>query len=458
MGRARRPMPPPFFPMTEGRKIMRYRSHSGPARPLARPGSPAHRRYGVSPDARRPSPAPPSSTASLLGRTGRAPAAETGFLPFALPDIGQEEIDEVVDSLRSGWLTTGPKVHRFEHEFARFIGGPVEALAVNSATSGLHLALEALGIGAGDEVITSPYTFTATAEVIRYLGARPVFVDIDPGTLNIDPARIESAITPRTKAIIPVHFAGLPCEMASILALANQHGLKVVEDAAHALPATYRGTTVGALGSDATVFSFYATKTLATGEGGMVVTRDPAIAARCRVMRLHGITRDVFDRYTATKPAWQYEVVSPGFKYNMTDVAASLGIHQLAKATAMQQKRQRMASVYNEALAGLPIVLPPTAPGGETHAWHLYVIRLCAGALTGRHGLIEALPERGIGTSVHFIPLHIHPYWRDTYGLRPQDFPHALASYERAVSLPLYTRMTDRDQQRVISGLQSLLG
>lgn len=254
------------------------------------------------------------------------------FLPFALPDTGEEEIAEVVDSIRSGWLTTGPKTKRFEQEFAGFIGNGVEAVAVNSATAGLHLALEAIGVCPGDEVITTPYTFTATAEVIRYLGADPVFVDIDPATFNIDPARIEAAVTPRTKAIIPVHFAGLACDMESILAIARKHGLKVVEDAAHALPATCSGKLVGTMESDATVYSFYATKTITTGEGGMIVTRDPETAARCRTMRLHGISRDAFDRYTSTKPSWYYEVVAPGFKYNMTDIAASLGIHQLKKA------------------------------------------------------------------------------------------------------------------------------
>jgi UDP-4-amino-4-deoxy-L-arabinose-oxoglutarate aminotransferase len=254
------------------------------------------------------------------------------FLPFALPDIGEEEIAEVVDALRSGWLTTGPKTGAFEKEFAAFIGGGARALAVNSATAGLHLALEALGVGTGDEVITTPYTFTATAEVIRHLGANPVFVDIDPRTFNIDPEKIEHAITTRTRVILPVHFAGLACEMDSIIAVARKYGLKIVEDAAHALPATYRGRMIGALDTDATVYSFYATKTVTTGEGGMIVTRDEKIAERCRVMRLHGISRDAFDCYTSTKPAWRYEVVAPGFKYNMTDLAAAIGVQQLKKA------------------------------------------------------------------------------------------------------------------------------
>jgi len=379
------------------------------------------------------------------------------FLPFALPDIGEEEIAEVVDSLRSGWVTTGPKTKRFEQEFADFLGGGCEAIAVNSATAGLHLALEAIGIGAGDEVITTPYTFTATAEVVRYLGAHPVFVDIDPATLNIDVSKIEAAITPRTKAIMPVHFAGLSCDMDAIIRLARKHGLKVVEDAAHALPTRTNDKLIGTLDSDATVFSFYATKTITTGEGGMVVTRDASIAARCKVMRLHGISRDAFDRYVSTKPSWQYEVVAPGFKYNMTDMAASMGIHQLKKARRFQQKRQEMAERYHRELAGLPVQLPPVAPFGDMHAWHLYVIRLGEGSPIGRDAFIEAMAQRGIGCSVHFIPLHLQPYWRDTYKLEPEDFPHALQAYRQAVSLPLYTRMSDDDLSKVIAAIRDIL-
>lgn len=379
------------------------------------------------------------------------------FLPFALPDIGEEEINEVLDSLRSGWLTTGPKTKRFEEDFAAFTGAGTEAIAVNSATAGLHLALEAIGIGPDDEVITTPYTFTATAEVVRYLGADPVFVDIDPGTFNIDPARIEAAITPRTKAIIPVHFAGLACEMDAILTIARKHGLKVVEDAAHALPTTCKGRLIGSMDSDATVYSFYATKTITTGEGGMVVVRNPEVAKRCRIMRLHGISRDAFDRYTSTKPSWHYEVVAPGCKYNMTDIAASLGIHQLKKAWGFQKKREAMAIRYDKAFRDLPAILPPKAPAGDTHAWHLYVIRLPDEAPVTRDRFIELMAEKGVGCSVHFIPLHLHPYWRDRYNLKPEDFPNALKAYERAVSLPLFTKMNDEDQQRVITAVREIL-
>ncbi|MFN0087464.1 MAG: DegT/DnrJ/EryC1/StrS family aminotransferase [Blastocatellia bacterium] len=379
------------------------------------------------------------------------------FLPFALPDIGEEEINEVVDSLRSGWLTTGPKAQRFERDFAEFIGGEGQALAVNSATAGLHLVLEALGIGPGDEVITTPYTFTATAEVVRYFGADPVFVDIDPQTFNIDPARIEQAVTPRTKVIMPVHFGGLACEMGPIIEIARRRGLKVVEDAAHALPATWRGTMIGALDTDATVFSFYATKTITTGEGGMIVTRDEEIARRCRVMRLHGISRDAFDRYTSTKPAWHYEVIAPGYKYNMTDLAAAIGIQQLKKARGFQSRRAEMAARYDRELAGLPLLLPPRAPGGDAHSWHLYVIRLSGEMELSRDAFIQGMTERGIGCSVHFIPLHLHPYWRETYNLHPDDFPHARRAFERAVSLPIYTRMTRADQTRVIETIHEAL-
>jgi dTDP-4-amino-4,6-dideoxygalactose transaminase len=381
----------------------------------------------------------------------------TSFLPFALPDIGDEEINEVLDSLRSGWLTTGQKTKRFEEDFAAFVGDDFDAIAVNSATAGLHLALEALGIGPGDEVITTTYTFTATAEVVRYLGADPVFVDIDPYTFNIDPIKIEAAITPRTKAIIPVHFAGLSCDMDAILAIAGKHGLKVVEDAAHALPTTCRGRLIGSLGSDATVYSFYATKTITTGEGGMIVTRDPEVAKRCRIMRLHGISRDAFDRYTSTKPSWHYEVVAPGCKYNMTDIAASLGIHQLKKAVSFQKKREDMARCYDEAFCELPLVLPPKAISGDIHAWHLYVIRLTDDAPVLRDRFIELMAEKGVGCSVHFIPLHLHPYWRDRYNLQSTDFPQSLHAYEMAVSLPIYTRMNEIDQAKVISLVKEIL-
>ncbi len=385
--------------------------------------------------------------------------SQTNFLPFALPEIGDEEIAEVVDTLRSGWVTTGPKARRFEQEFVAFLGDDsLQAIAVNSATAGLHLALEALGIGPGDEVITTTHTFTATAEVVRYLGADVKLVDIDPATLNIDPAAIEAAITPRTKAIMPVHYAGLAVDMDAIFAIADKHGLKVVEDAAHALPTTYKQQLVGLLRSDAVVFSFYANKTMTTGEGGMLVTRDAQLAARAKVMRLHGINRDAFDRFTAKVPSWYYEIVAPGFKYNLTDIAAAMGLHQLKRLKGFQERREQIAARYDEALADLPLILPPRpAHAGDVHSWHLYVVRLADGATINRDQLIDSLFADGIGVSVHYIPLHLHPYWKDRYDLKPEQFPHSQKAYERMVTLPLYTRMTDADVERVIAAVRKAL-
>jgi dTDP-4-amino-4,6-dideoxygalactose transaminase len=393
------------------------------------------------------------------------------FLPFALPEIGDEEIAEVVDTLKSGWITTGPKARRFEHAFTEFLtehplppgegrgegAAPLESIAVNSATAGLHLALEALGIGPGDEVITTTHTFTATAEVARYLGADVKLVDIDPVTLNIDPKAVEAAITPRTKCIIPVHYAGLAADMPAILALAKKHNLKVVEDAAHALPTTCGGRLVGTLQSDATVFSFYANKTITTGEGGMLVTRNPELAKRARVMRLHGMSRDAFDRFTATLPSWYYEIVAPGFKYNLTDIAAALGIHQLKRLRGFQHRREQIAAQYNAAFEALPVIVPPGPANGDVHAWHLYVLRLADGAAIERNAFIERLFAAGIGCSVHYTPLHLQPYWRDRYGLKPESFPHAQRAYERMVSLPLYTRMSDADVSRVVAAVRAAL-
>ena len=381
------------------------------------------------------------------------------FLPFARPDIGDAEIAAVTQALCSGWVTTGPTTHKFEQAFTDYLGGSgLQSIAVNSATAGLHLALEALGIGPGDEVIAPTLTFTATVEVVRYLGADPVLVDVDPVTLNIDPDAIRAAITPRTKAIMPVHYAGLACRMDEILAIAREHNLKVVEDAAHALPTTWQGTLVGQLQSDATVFSFYANKTITTGEGGMAVTRDTQLAERMRVMRLHGMSRDAFDRFSSKTPAWYYEIVAPGFKYNMTDIAAAMGVEQLARLPQFVQRRQHLAARYQAQLASLPLVLPADAPAGDAHAWHLYVVRLAPGARAGRDEIIQALSDRGIGTSVHYVPLHRQPYWRDRYQLTPARFPHAEAAYQCMLSLPLFTAMHDTDQDRVIGALHELLG
>jgi dTDP-4-amino-4,6-dideoxygalactose transaminase len=380
------------------------------------------------------------------------------FLPYSLPEIGEDEIKEVVDTLRSGWVTTGPKCQRFEADFKAFLGDDgVTALAVNSATAGLHLALEALGVGPGDEVITTTHTFTATAEVVRYLGADVVLVDIDPQTLCIDVDAVAAALTPRTKVIMPVHFAGLSADMKRLLALAQQHGVKVVEDAAHALPTTCGGRLIGTLASAATVFSFYANKTLTTGEGGMAVTADPELAQRMKVMRLHGMSRDAFDRFTTKVPAWRYDIVAPGFKYNLTDIAAAMGIHQLRRLPAFAQRRAAIAQRYHAAWADLPVRLAPGPALGETHAWHLYVLRLRADAPCDRDTLIERLFAAGIGCSVHYIPLHLQTYWRERYQLRSDDYPHSQAAFESMLSVPLYTRMSDEDVERVIHAVRAAL-
>ncbi len=381
------------------------------------------------------------------------------FLPFALPDIGEAEIAEVVDTLRSGWVTTGPKAKRFEDDFRAFLGdADLYCLAVNSATAGLHLALEALGIGPGDEVITTTHTFTATAEVARYLGADVVLVDIDPATLCIAPAAVEAALTPRTRAVIPVHYGGRAADMAAILDIARRHDLRVVEDAAHALPATHDGALIGTLDSDATVFSFYANKTITTGEGGMLVTRDPEVAQRVKTMRLHGISRDAFDRFTSSVPSWYYEIVAPGFKYNLTDIAAALGLQQLKRAHAFQARRAEIAACYDELLRGLPLTLPPHAAGADLHSWHLYPVRLTDAARLSRDTTIERLFEARIGCSVHYIPLHLQPYWRDRYRLTPEQFPHSQHAFERLISLPIYPKMDDAGVQRVVDALAAALG
>ena len=397
---------------------------------------------------------------------------EPAFIPFARPDIGEAEIQAVAHAMRSGWVTTGPETKAFEQEFAAYLQSSgatgsaqeesgaenaLHAIAVNSATAGLHLALEALGIGPGDEVIAPTLTFTATVEVARYLGADAVLVDVDPVTLNISPAAIEAAITPRTKAILPVHYGGLACDMDAIFAIARQHGLHVVEDAAHALPTTYKGTLVGQLPSAATVFSFYANKTMTTGEGGMVVTPNAELAARMKIMRLHGINRDAFDRFTSRTPAWYYEIVAPGFKYNMTDMAGALGRVQLQRLPAFWQRRQQLADRYLQALRDLPLVLPAAAPAGDQHSWHLFVLRLSDAANVTRDEVIQQLSEAGIGTSVHYVPLHRQPYWRDRYGLRPEQFPVADAAYQRMFSIPLFTAMSDAEQERIITALRRIV-
>jgi perosamine synthetase len=371
------------------------------------------------------------------------------FLPFALPDTDGTEIAQVSSVIQSGWITTGPKTAEFEAAFAAYAGAR-HAVAVNSGTAAMHLALDAIGLEQQDEVITTPYTFAATAEVVRYFRARPVLVDVEPRTLNIDPALIEAAITPRTRAILPVHLAGIAASMNEILEIARRHSLPVVEDAAHALPTRHGGRLVGAIG-DLTCFSFYATKSLTTGEGGMICTENDAWAERCRIMSLHGISRNAWNRYAA-EGSWFYEILAPGYKYNLTDVAAAMGLAQLAKLDRMRDRRAAIARRYSEAFAEVPeLEVPLDAPPDGQHAWHLYMLRLRLERLRcDRAAFVEAMRSENIGVSVHFIPLHLHPYYRETYGYRPEDFPVAYREYLREVSLPIYSRMTREDVEDVI--------
>ncbi len=375
-------------------------------------------------------------------------------VPFARPDIGDAEVEAVVRVLRSGWLTTGPEAQRFERAFAERLGVR-HAIAVVSGTAALHLALETAGIGPDDEVIVPTWTFTATAEVARYLGAKPVIVDVRADDLNVDTAAVERAITKRTRAIVGVDIGGQPADWHVLREIARPRDIVLVDDAAHALPATLRGELVGTL-ADLTAFSFYVTKTLATGEGGMLVTANDGWAERARVMSLHGISHDAWKRYTA-EGSWRYEVVAPGFKYNMTDIAAALGTVQLSRLDDMRARRDSIAGRYTRAFEGIDALETPAAREDRTHAWQLYVLRLHLAALRcDRAAFIDALKQRGIGTSVHFIPLHLHPYWRDTYKLRPQDLPIATREYERVISLPIYSAMSDDDVSAVIEAVREV--
>jgi perosamine synthetase len=377
------------------------------------------------------------------------------FVPFHKPAIGEDEIQSVVETLRSGWLTTGHKVKRFEEDFAKYVGAK-HAVAVNSGTAALHLALDAVGIKEGDEVIVPTMTFTATAEVVLYFKAKPVLVDCQRDTFNLDPTKIEAAITPKTKAIIPVHMAGQPCDMDEIMNIAREHDLRVIEDAAHSLPASNHGHVVGTIG-DITCFSFYATKTITTGEGGMATTEISEWAQRMRMMSLHGISHDAWKRYTK-EGSWYYEVVSPGFKYNLTDIAAAIGIEQLKKCDQFWKARQRIATIYEKAFADIEEIQIPRCRKDVQHAWHLFVIQLNLEHLKINRGqFIEALREKEIGTSVHFIPLHLHPYYRDKFGYKPGDFPNASAAFERIVSLPIYPKMTEGDVERVVKAVRKIV-
>jgi len=380
-------------------------------------------------------------------------------IPFHVPTIEEADIEAVLKTLRSGWVTTGPSARKFEQDFAEYLGGGVECVAVNSCTAAMHLAVEAAGLGAGDLAITTPFTFTATAEVLRYVGAAPLFVDIDSATLRMEPAAVRArieALAPderkRLKAILPVHYGGNPAAMEGFEELAQEFDLALLDDAAHALPAQRQGRWIGRWGT-ITSFSFYATKTLCTGEGGMAVSSDPRLAERMRTMRLHGINRDVFDRYTSEQPAWYYEVVAPGFKYNLSDVAAAMGVTQLPRIDSFRERRESIAQRYDAAFSEHPALeVPPQPDGGDLHAWHLYPLRIHGGRENRDH-VIDRLARARIGTSVHFIPLHLQPYWRDRYRLSPDDYPASTQLFSEEISLPIYPAMTTEQVDRVIAEL-----
>jgi dTDP-4-amino-4,6-dideoxygalactose transaminase len=377
-------------------------------------------------------------------------SARRDFLPFNPPLVGEEEIREVVDTLRSPWITTGPKTRRFEEEFAAFVRAP-GALALNSCTAAMHTALACLEIGPGDEVITTPMTFTATANVIEHVGARPILVDVEPDTLNIDPERVAAAITPRTRALLPVHYAGHPAERDVLEALARTHNLALIEDAAHALPASFRGRMIGST-PNPVAFSFYATKNLTTAEGG-ALTAETGFLDSARIAALHGMSRDAWKRYDQGG-SWRYEVVRPGFKYNMTDVAAAIGLWQLRKQERFHRRRVEIVEAYTQAFGAEEALEPPVRRPYVEHAWHLYVLRIRPEMLRiGRDRFIDELTARNVGTSVHFIPIHLHPFYRKKYGYVPQDFPVAVANFERLLSLPLHPGLTDQDVADVIDAV-----
>ncbi|HEU4588120.1 MAG TPA: DegT/DnrJ/EryC1/StrS family aminotransferase, partial [Gemmatimonadales bacterium] len=375
------------------------------------------------------------------------------FLGFSPPTVGESEIEEVADAMRSGWLSTGPRVKEFEEAFAARVGAPA-AVALNSCTAGLHTALIALGIGPGDEVITTPMTFASSVNVIEHVGATPTLADVEPDTLNLAPPAVDAAVTPRTRAILAVHYAGHPAELDALRAIAEQRRLALIEDAAHALPARYKGRQIGS-GDNPVAFSFYATKNLTTGEGGML-TAAPDVVARARVTSLHGMSRDAWRRY-AQGGTWFYEVLEPGFKYNMTDLQAAMGLVQLRRLDAFQQRRRTVVAAYNAGFGDEPALRLPVERPEVEHAWHLYVLRLEPAALRiGRDQFIAELAARNIGTSVHFIPVHLHPFYRRKYGFQPDAYPVALANYECLITLPLHPGLSDRDVADVIDAVRDV--
>jgi len=377
------------------------------------------------------------------------------FLPYFLPSIEKDEINAVTKTLKSNWITTGPRTREFGEKFKKYIGCK-HAIAVSSCTAGLHLSLIACGVGGGDEVITSPFTFAATANVIVHQGAKPVFVDIDEETYNINPEKIEDKISNKTKAIIPVHYGGHPCEMDEILKIAREHKIPIVEDAAHAIGSEYKDKKIGTIG-DVTSFSFYATKNITTAEGGMVTTDNDEIAKEIGMWSFHGMSKDAWKRYLS-KGSWYYEILAPGYKYNMTDIQASLGICQLSKLGNFLRAREKLAKRYTKAFSGMPEIVGPSVKKHVRHAWHLYPIQVNTDLLKiDRDKFIEALRAENIGTSVHFIPLYRHPFYQKTFGYKEGDFPVADHTYKRIVSLPLYPKMSMGDLDDVVEAVKKIV-
>jgi dTDP-4-amino-4,6-dideoxygalactose transaminase len=381
--------------------------------------------------------------------------AQEQIIPFHSADVGELEAQAAAAVVRSGWLTMGAKTIEFEQKFASYVGAK-HAVGVNSCTAGLHLALDAIGLKEGDEVLVPTTTFTASAEVVVYFKAKPVLVDVDPETLCIDPEDAERRITSKTRAIIPVHYSGQPCDMDAIQDIASRHGLRIIEDAAHSLPASYHGTRIGAI-SELTAFSFYATKTLTTGEGGMVTTDNDSLAARMRTMRLHGIGRDAWKRYSA-EGSWYYEVLDSGFKYNLTDIQSAIGLVQLDRCDQMRAAREKIAARYTDQFAAIPALQVPTVRDNCDSAWHLYVLRLHLEQVSiTRAEMIEKLRDRGISCSVHFIPLHLHPFYKQAFGYRKEDFPVASREYMRYFSLPIFPGMSSAQVDYVVENITDIL-
>jgi dTDP-4-amino-4,6-dideoxygalactose transaminase len=378
--------------------------------------------------------------------------AKTNFLIFGSPAIEEAEIQEVVSSMKSGWLGTGPKVMRFENDFKTYKDAPY-AVAVNSCTAALHLSLLASDLQPGDEVITTPLTFCSTVNAIIHAGATPVLADVNPVTMNLDPAEVRRKITPRTRAIVPVHFAGRPCDMNAIVDLATRHSLKIIEDCAHAIETEYKGKKVGTLGNFG-CFSFYATKNIVTGEGGMVLTERGEDAARLKVLALHGMSKDAWKRF-GDEGYKHYQVMEAGFKYNMMDLQAAIGLHQLQRIESYWQRRAKIWQRYQEAFAELPLGLPAPIEPGTRHAYHLYTIMVDeANVGLSRDEFLQAMTQQNIGVGVHYLSIPEHPYYQKTFGWKPEDYPHAMRIGRQTVSLPISAKLTEEDVEDVIQAVK----